>query len=136
MTPLIFGIDHGNGNIKTENNVFTCGLVKVATKPIRILSEDILEYNGSYYMLSDNRLPLKKDKSTDEDYFILTLFAICKEADSRNIQTLTGKELVLCVGLPPADYNAQAESFKKYFLERGKYGLSLSFNNKKMNFKI
>lgn len=136
MIPLIFGIDHGNGNIKTENNVFPCGLVKLATKPIRILSEDILEYNGSYYMLSDNRLPLKKDKSIDEDYFILTLFAICKEAELRNIQTLTGKDLVLSVGLPPADYNAQAESFKNYFLEKGKYGISLTFNNKKMNFKI
>lgn len=136
MSALIFGIDHGNGNIKTEHCVFPCGLVKSATKPARFLDEDILEYNGSYYMLSETRLPFKQDKSTDEDYFILTLFAICKEARERKLPTLTGKDLILGVGLPPADFSMQAESFKKYFMDKSTYGIKFNFNEKEISFYI
>ena len=42
----------------------------------------------------------------DEDYFILTLFALALEAKSRGI-TLSGKDIVLGIGLPPADFGQQ-----------------------------
>lgn len=75
------------------------------------MNEDILEYNGVYYTLSETRMPFKADKTVDEDYFILTLFSLALEAKERGI-TLSGKDIVLGVGLPPADFGQQAPGFK------------------------
>ena len=94
--------------------------------------EDILEYNGVYYTLSETRMPFKADKTVDEDYFILTLFSLALEAKERGI-TLSGKDIVLGVGLPPADFGQQAPGFKKYFMERSKHGISFRFNGKPVN---
>ena len=74
MAEIIMGIDHGNGNMKGVHVNFPCGLVRYTSKPGRFMNEDILEYNGVYYTLSETRMPFKADKTVDEDYFILTLF--------------------------------------------------------------
>ena len=48
MTEIIFGIDHGNGNMKGESVCFPCGLVRYVSEPGRFMNEDILEYQGTY----------------------------------------------------------------------------------------
>ena len=135
MTEIIFGIDHGNGNMKGENVCFPCGLVRYVSEPGRFMNEDILEYQGTYQTLSDTKMPFKADKTVDDDYFILTLYALAMEARNKGI-TLTGKDVVLGVGLPPADYGQQATSFKKYFLDHAKHGISFKMNGKSVNFYL
>lgn len=135
MAEIIFGIDHGNGNMKGENVCFPCGLVRYVSEPGRFMNEDILEYQGTYYTLSDTKMPFKADKTVDDDYFILTLYALAMEARNKGI-TLTGKDVVLGVGLPPADYGQQAASFKKYFLDHAKHGISFKMNGKSVNFYL
>ncbi|MFR7394219.1 MAG: hypothetical protein ACLUTA_02430 [Blautia wexlerae] len=120
MAEIIFGIDHGNGNMKGSNVDFPCGLVRYTSEPGRFMNEDILEYQGTFYTLSETRMPFKADKTVDEDYFILTLFALALEAKSRGI-TLSGKDIVLGIGLPPADFGQQAPGFKRYFMEHSKH---------------
>lgn len=71
MAEIIMGIDHGNGNMKGVHVNFPCGLVRYTSEPGRFMNEDILEYNGVYYTLSETRMPFKADKTVDEDYFIL-----------------------------------------------------------------
>lgn len=93
MAEIIMGIDHGNGNMKGVHVNFPCGLVRYTSEPGRFMNEDILEYNGVYYTLSETRMPFKADKTVDEDYFILTLFSLALEAKERGI-TLSGK--ILC----------------------------------------
>ena len=132
MAETIMGIDHGNGNMKGVHVNFPCGLVRYTSEPGRFMNEDILEYNGVYYTLSETRMPFKADKTVDEDYFILTLFSLALEAKERGI-TLSGKDIVLGVGLPPADFGQQAPVFKKYFMERSKHGISFRFNGKPVN---
>lgn len=132
MAEIILGIDHGNGNMKGSNVDFPCGLVRYTSEPGRFMNEDILEYQGTFYTLSETRMPFKADKTVDEDYFILTLFALALEAKSRGI-TLTGKDIVLGVGLPPADFSQQAPGFKKYFMEHAKHGISFKFNGKSVS---
>lgn len=127
MAEIIMGIDHGNGNMKGVHVNFPCGLVRYTSEPGRFMNEDILEYNGVYYTLSETRMPFKADKTVDEDYFILTLFSLALEAKERGI-TLSGKDIVLGVGLPPADFGQQAPGFKKYFTEHSKHGISFRFN--------
>ena len=80
MAEIIMGIDHGNGNMKGVHVNFPCGLVRYTSEPGRFMNEDILEYNGVYYTLSETRMPFKADKTVDEDYFILTLFSLALEA--------------------------------------------------------
>ena len=132
MAEIIMGIDHGNGNMKGVHVNFPCGLVRYTSEPGRFMNEDILEYNGVYYTLSETRMPFKADKTVDEDYFILTLFSLTLEAKERGI-TLSGKDIVLGVGLPPADFGQQAPGFKKYFMEHSKHGISFRFNGKPVN---
>lgn len=135
MAELIFGIDHGNGNMKGESVCFPCGLVRYVSEPGRFMNEDILEYQGTYYTLSDTKMPFKADKTVDDDYFILTLYALTMEARNKGI-TLTGKDVVLGIGLPPADYGQQATSFKKYFLDYAKHGITFKMNGKNVSFYL
>lgn len=65
MAEIIFGIDHGNGNMKGSNVDFPCGLVRYTSELGRFMNEDILEYKGIYYTLSETRMPFKADKTVD-----------------------------------------------------------------------
>lgn len=107
---LIVPIDHGNRNLKTENHVFTSGIIESDCRPV--LGE-YMYYNGRYYALSDQRIPYMRDKSNDERFFILTLFGIAKEAEK---QLLNQKEISLQVGLPvglpPKHYGALHKNFR------------------------
>ncbi len=40
---------------------------------------NVLEYDGKYYVVGSGRQPLQKDKTQTEDYYLLTLAAIAKE---------------------------------------------------------
>lgn len=132
----IYGIDHGNGNMKMEHaEIFPCGLVRQNIEPIVFGNMEYIKYEDFYYMLTDRRMPYKADKSTDLDYFILTLFALVKETKARK-ERLSGKDIVLSIGLPPAEFGTQAKSFKNYFLERSKNGVNFELNGKKVNFYI
>ena len=72
-------VDHGNRNMKTCSQVFTTGLTIQDKKPAR--GEKFLFYEGKYYVLSENRIPYQRDKTQDDRFFILTLFAIVKELE-------------------------------------------------------
>lgn len=71
-------VDHGNRNIKTENQIFTSGLVESDTEPPL---GDFLSYNKKYYTLSQQRIPYMRDKTKDDRFFILTLFGIGMELE-------------------------------------------------------
>lgn len=113
---LVIGTDHGNKQMKSTNcPPFISGLKESRTKPF---GKDILEYQGKYYILSNQRIPYKRDKTEDEKFFILTLFAIARELEFRNGFTKNILPIGLGVGLPPAHYGALYKSFEKY-LKRG-----------------
>lgn len=70
------------------------------------MAEEVLEYGGSYWTLSGQRLPYMRDKTRDDNYFILTLFAIAKEFERSNCQAAF-EQVDLAVGLPPEHYGMQ-----------------------------
>jgi plasmid segregation protein ParM len=135
MTELVFGIDHGNGNMKSQSVCIPCGLVRYSSEPGRFMNEDILEYQGSYYTLSDTRMPYKSDKTADKEYFILTLFILAMEAKNRNV-SLDGCEVLLGIGVPPADFSQQAGKFKQYFLDEAMNGVTFKWNGSEIHFAI
>ena len=115
---IIVPIDHGNRNLKTEQHVFTSGILESDCKPV--LGE-FLQYNGRYYTLSEQRIPYMRDKSNDERFFILTLFGIVMEAERQRINAEnTILQVELPVGLPPKHYGALHKKFRDYFMDRGR----------------
>lgn len=110
-------IDHGNSNIKTEHHIFTSGLAESETVPS---AGDYMIYNQKYYTLSQQRIPFKKDKTTDERFFILTLFSIAMELEKEGIYSRNEVITVnLPVGLPPKHYGTLYTKFEQYFKRKG-----------------
>ena len=79
---MLISIDHGNKQIKTNRRTFVAGLHESDTRPP--FGQNILHYNGKYYTLSEQRIPYMRDKTVDERYFILTLFAVAFELAGTN----------------------------------------------------
>ncbi len=114
---MLIAIDHGNRLIKTPNHApFTSGLQESDTPPF---GGETLKYQGKYYTLSGRRIPYHRDKTEDERFFILSLFAIAYEIQAANCYSQNIMRVQLAVGLPPAHYGAQHKAFTGYFTGRG-----------------
>lgn len=114
---MLIAIDHGNKQIKTAHKTFSSGLCESDTRPP--FGENVLFYENKYYTLSDQRIPYMRDKTTDERFFILTLFAIAFELRFMHYPANEVADVNLGVGLPPAHYGTQYKKFEDYFLNRG-----------------
>lgn len=114
---MVISIDHGNKSLKTKNRVFTSGLVVSDSKPG--IKKDTVYWNGKYYSLTEKRISYMRDKTEDDRFFVLTLFAIAYE-----LETLPKEkreeliEVTLLVGLPPAHYGQLHRRFEDYFLRK------------------
>lgn len=123
---MLIGIDHGNKQMKTVHcKPFVSGLQQSATKPF---GKDVLKYLDTYYTLSGQRIPYRKDKTDDDRFFILTLFALAGELAARGCPAVEVVRVRLAVGLPPAYFGAQAARFVEYF--KGRDIVSFSVNGK------
>ena len=119
---MLIAIDHGNKQIKTINcEPFTSGLLESDTQPF---GKDVLMYKGKYYQVTDQRIPYRKDKTEDERFFILSLFAIAREIEEQGFFHPGVMRVQLAVGLPPAYYGTHYQSFIRYFLDRGTVNFS------------
>ena len=68
---MLIGVDHGNKQIKTVHcEPFVSGLKQSVTRPF---GQNVLRYQNTYYTLSTERIPYRKDKTEDDRFFILTL---------------------------------------------------------------
>ena len=114
---MLIAIDHGNKLIKIPNHVpFTSGVQESDMPPY---GGETLKYQGKYYTLSEKRIPYHRDKTEDERFFILTLFAIAYEIQAAGKYSPNIMRVQLAVGLPPAHYGAQHKAFANYFTGRG-----------------
>lgn len=109
---MMIGVDHGNAQIKTRNTCFVSGVEEFPTKPP--MASDVIAYQGRYWTLVGKRLPVMRDKTRDDRFYLLTLFAIAKELEARRADCST-LDIDLAVGLPPEHYGALKESFAQYF---------------------
>ena len=110
---MLFSLDHGNCAIKSMSDSFISGLSEHSVQPP--LASDIIEYEDRFWTLSGNRIAYMQDKSKDDRFFILTLFAIARELKSH--EDMHGyAEIDLAAGLPPEHYSALKDKFTKYLL--------------------
>lgn len=113
---MLIAVDHGNYAIKTPNYAFVSGLSEHTVKPP--LADELLECGGRFWTLSGKRLSYMRDKTQDDRYFILTLFAIAKEMESAGHYMPT-EQIDLAVGLPPEHFGVLREKFARYFKRDG-----------------
>lgn len=112
---MIISVDHGNKSIKTPNALFTSGLI--SSEGLQGFKTDYICWNGRYYTLTEQRISYLRDKTEDERFYVLTLFAIAKELERRKAaETLDPIGITLLIGLPPAHYEQLHSRFEQYFL--------------------
>ena len=120
-------LDHGNRLMKSCRNVFPSSFVESKYTPP--IGGDVLNYDGKTFVLTDQCLPVMNDKTIDERYFILSLFAIGKElaGDAEIVEKFVKSnqfkiddyiKIDLLIGLPIQHYVAHMERFEKYFSKR------------------
>ena len=112
---MIIAVDHGNKSIKTAHDIFTSGLVVSEGTPG--FRTDYLVWKDKYYTLTERRIAYRRDKTVDDRFFVLTLFAIAKELEHNAVaESLDPLDITLLVGLPPAHYEQLHSRFERYFL--------------------
>lgn len=109
---MLIAIDHGNHACKSVHFNFVSGLAQHSVRPP--MADEVLEYNGEFWTLSGQRLPYRRDKTRDESFFILTLFAIAKELAYAG-PLHSAEKIDLAVGLPPEHYGLLKDKFRDYF---------------------
>lgn len=115
ITYAYWSSDHGNKQIKT---VHCNPCIRSEAECHPSLGQNVLRYQNTYYMPSTERIPYQKDKTEDDRFFILTLFALA-EIEARGAYSLEVQRIQLAAGLPPAHFGAQVERFTQYFRQRG-----------------
>lgn len=109
---LIVAVDAGYGNMKTASCAFPTGLVAYDEKPY--FTENLLIFNGRYYIIGSGHKEFSDRKVVDEDYYVLTLAAIARELYTEKI---TKAKVLLAVGLPLTWLVAQQTSYREYLMK-------------------
>ena len=110
-TPIVIGIDHGYGNIKTASSCFRTSVKAYDTEPT--FTGNMLVYNGRYYIIGEGHKEFIPEKQNDDDYYILTLAAVARELYARNLESAS---VYLAAGLPLTWVGEQKDEFKAYLL--------------------
>ena len=110
--PVIIGLDHGYGNMKTAHACFQTGVTRHDREPT--FKSNLLFYDGQYYTIGEVHKEFTADKMTDQDYFILTLAGIASELAFYRRQAA---DVHLSVGLPLTWVAEQKDDFKNYLMQ-------------------
>ena len=110
--PIVIGLDHGFGNIKTAHTCFPAGVTAYEKEPV--FKSNLLVYNNRYYIIGDTHKEFAADKIQNQDYYILTLAGIARELHIRGI---CSARVHLAAGLPLTWVSEQKDAFKDYLLQ-------------------
>ena len=116
----VIGIDHGWSGMKTVSQTFTSGVKEITTEPAFL--SNIVEFQGAYYRVGGRRLEVWDLKTTDQNFYILTLAAAAKELKRRGMRKA---DVLLSVELPLTRFGAEKQDFIEYFYikRRSLFGL-------------
>ena len=108
---MISGVDHGYGLIKTTHFSFPAGITAYDYEPYSL--RNTLKINGDYYVCGSGRQMLVRDKTENDNYFLLTLAALAKEIELR--RESREADVTLAVGLPLTTFGLYKHRFTEYF---------------------
>lgn len=106
------GIDHGYYAIKTRHFSFPAGISEYSHEPYTL--QNTLEYGGKFYVCGTGRQPILRNKTENDNYYLLTLAAIAREIKQRGENTECS--ITLAAGLPLAGFGREKKSFREYLL--------------------
>ena len=111
---MIVGIDHGYYAIKTRQVSFPSGIIRYDYEPYTM--QNVLQYQGKYYVCGTGRQTLVKNKTSNDNYYLLTLAAIAEEIKHRKAERKT--EVILAVGLPLSSFGREKQGFREYLVRK------------------
>lgn len=95
---MVIGIDHGYYAIKTKQVCFPTGIIRYEYEPYTM--QNVLQYQGEYYVCGTGRQTLVKDKTANDNYYLLTLAALAQEIRKRKGKTLMAEMKNICGKIP------------------------------------
>lgn len=131
---MIISVDHGNKSVKTPHRLFTSGIIETESR--LSMQTDNIFWGGKYYSLTEKRISYMRDKTEDDRFYVLTLFAIAGELELAGIrETDDPVDITLLVGLPPAHFGQLHERFERYFL-RNRQVVDFEYNDRLYSIRI
>ena len=107
------GIDHGYYAIKTRHCSFPAGLAAYGSHE-PYTRQGLLEFGGCFFVCGTGRQPIQRDKTINENYYLLTLAALAQEIRSRNAPAEC--TIRIAAGLPLTSYGRDKPKFRSYLL--------------------
>ena len=120
---IIIGIDHGYYAIKTAHCSFPAGLTSYGEHE-PYTRQGLLEFGGCFFVCGTGRQPIQRDKTINDNYYLLTLAAIAKEIRQRGLPPECSVRIA--AGLPLTSFGRDKPKFKDYLLR----------SNQSVNFKF
>ena len=120
---IIIGIDHGYYAIKAAHCSFPAGLTSYGEHE-PYTRQGLLEFGGCFFVCGSGRQPIQRDKTVNDNYYLLTLAAIAKEIRQRGLPPECSVRIA--AGLPLTSFGRDKPKFKDYLLR----------SNQPVNFKF
>lgn len=155
MSRLNIGLDNGNYFTKTVLTSTPSGYTSYNNKPF--FTDEFLYLDGKYYIPNPEPFPYRKNKTQNEDAFILSMFGIAKEVYARTQSKVmrkgrfSGKKeefaaiqagieqctsINLGVGVPPTHYSTLKNATVSYYEDRLKNGIEFIYSDFHYIFKL
>ena len=120
---IIIGIDHGYYAIKTAHCSFPAGLTSYGEHE-PYTRQGLLEFGGCFFVCGSGRQPIQRDKTANDNYYLLTLAAIAKEIRQRGLPPECSVRIA--AGLPLTSFGRDKPKFRDYLLR----------SNQPVNYKL
>ena len=78
--------------------------------------QNVLQYAGYYYVCGTGRQTLMKDKTANDNYYLLTMAALAQEIRYRRAERK--EKIVLAAGLPLASFGREKTAFREYLFRK------------------
>mgnify|MGYP000272827550 CR=1 FL=1 len=120
---IIIGIDHGYYAIKTAHCSFPAGLTSYGEHE-PYTRQGLLAFGGCFFVCGTGRQPIQRDKTVNDNYYLLTLAAIANEIHQRGLPPECSVRIA--AGLPLTSFGRDKPKFKDYLL-RSKQPVNFRF---------
>ena len=121
---IIIGIDHGYYAIKTAHCSFPAGLTSYGEHE-PYTRQGLLEFGGCFFVCGTGRQPIQRDKTINDNYYLLTLAVIAKEIRQRGLPPECSVRIA--AGLPLTSFGRDKPKFKDYLLRSKSAGIPCVF---------
>ena len=130
---MIIAIDHGYFAIKTRNCSFPAGITPFGDRE-PYTRQNVLTFGGCFFVCGSGRQPIQRDKTVNDNYYLLTLAAIAQELQARGAPR--EGSVTIAAGLPLTSYGREKPAFRKYLLRNAGQPTEFGYEGRKYRITI